>query len=82
MCYHVSNNDGHGIVSVLEKHSRYWDVEKAHPDIEHPSERICRKNIPKYHKVLKKRLGSTALATNTLTQRFANHLSDTLTNKI
>ena len=82
ICHHISKKNCHQIMDVLKSHSKNWDVKKVYPELEHPEERSCHRNIPIFDKVLQQRLSTATLASNTLVNTLIYHLSETLTLKI
>ena len=82
ICNHIENEQGHHIVNVIKAHSRKWDVKEAYPELQHPSERDCRRNIPIHDKIFTKRLSSSTLASNMFIQTLISHMSETMQEKI
>ena len=80
--YHIDNEEGHQIMNVIKAHTRDWDVKEAYPQLEHPSDRDCRRNIPIFDKIFTKRLSSSTLGSNTFIQTLLSHMSETIQEKI
>ena len=80
--YHIDNEEGHEIMNVIKAHTRDWDVKEAYPQLEHPSDRDCRRNIPIFEKIFTKRLSSSTLGSNTFIQTLLSHMSETIQEKI
>jgi len=80
--YHLNNNDGQSVLTILQKvkynaESIIYSIKPA-SDIGSRLEFACRKNIPYVDDLLKERVGSSAMVTNTLVNAFFEDIKKTI----
>ena len=82
--YHLKNNDGQSVLTTLQNNKVKYNPESIINSIKPGSdtgsrlEFACRKNIPYVDDLLKERVGSSAMVTNTLVNAFFEDMKKTI----
>ena len=82
--YHLKNNDGQSVLTTLQNNKAKYNPESVINSIKPGSdtgsrlEFACRKNIPYVDDLLKERVGSSAMVTNTLVNAFFEDIKKTI----
>ena len=77
--YHLKNNDGQSVLTTLQNNKAKYNPPSIKPgDSGSRLELACMKNIPYVDDLLKERVGSSAMVTNTLVNAFFEDIKKTI----